>query len=74
MDWKLDPPCIRVLAYRNFASWLSLLPFINLPVYFVLLCNCSVSYVVSVKNENYKKKKEKKKEEVYFDLVLELFC
>ena len=27
-------------------------------VYFVLLCNCSVLSVVSVKNENYKKKKK----------------
>ena len=32
----------------------------NLPVYFVLLCNCSVLSVVSVKNENYNNKKKKK--------------
>ena len=29
----------------------------DLPVYFVLLCNCSVLCVVSVKNENYNNKK-----------------
>ena len=39
--------------------------FYNLPVYFVLLCNCSVLSVVSVKNENYNNnKKTKKWEEV----------
>ena len=31
----------------------------NLPVYLVLLCNCSVLSVVSLKNENYKKKQKK---------------
>ena len=33
----------------------------NLPVYFSLLCNCSVFSVVSVKNGNYKKKRVTRK-------------
>ena len=49
---------------RMFVLYISPLVFFirfiyNLPVYFVLLCNCSVLSVVSVKNENYKKKHKK---------------
>jgi hypothetical protein len=38
-------------------------------VYFVLLCNCSVLSVVSVKTENYKKKKKIKKKKYLYDFV-----
>ena len=44
----------------------------NLPVYFVLLCNCSVLSIVSEKYENYNKinKKKKFKESLFLGFII----
>jgi hypothetical protein len=47
-----------LFMYLSFSRFIRLS--YNLTVYFVLLCNCSVFSVVTVKNENYNKNKNKK--------------
>jgi len=54
------------IKYSKITNYLYISPLVffirlsyNLPVCFVLLCNCSVLSAVSVKNENYKKKIKK---------------
>ena len=62
----------NILNIFNFIMFISFKVSYNLPVYFVLLCNCSVLSIVSEKYENYNKinKKKKFKESLFLGFII----